>query len=129
MTGEQILIVEDNAKNMKLVRDVLEHHGYVTVAARTAEDALATIATRRPDLVLMDIALPGIDGFEALERLKADERTAEIPVCALTAFAMDDDRERCLRAGFDGYLVKPIDVTEFPRQVRGLLEARKEAAP
>jgi two-component system cell cycle response regulator DivK len=129
MTRKRILIVEDNQKNMKLARDVLEHHGYVTIPARTAEDALATIAIEPPDLVLMDIALPGIDGFEALGRLKADENTAAIPVCALTAFAMNDDRERCLRAGFDGYLAKPIDVIEFPRQVRGLLDAREGTAP
>lgn len=129
MARERILIVEDNKKNMKLACDVLEHSGYVTVPARTAEDALATIATQPPDLILMDIALPGIDGFEALERLRADETTAAIPVCALTAFAMNDDRERCLRAGFDGYLAKPIDVREFPRQVRVLLDVHEEAAP
>ena len=129
MAGEQILIVEDNPKNMKLARDVLKHHGYVTVEAPTAEDALEAAARRRPDLILMDIALPGMDGFSVLERLKADPSTATIPVCALTAFAMNDDRERCLRAGFDGYLVKPISVTEFPRQVRDLLDAREAAAP
>ncbi len=129
MAGEQILIVEDNPKNMKLARDVLKHHGYATVEAATAEDALAAAARRRPDLILMDIALPGMDGFSALRRLKADPSTATIPVCALTAFAMNDDRERCLRAGFDGYLVKPISVTEFPRQIRGLLDRREEAAP
>ena len=77
----------------------------------------------------MDIALPGMDGFSALKHLKADPSTATIPVCALTAFAMNDDRERCLRAGFDGYLVKPISVTEFPRQVRDLLDAREGDAP
>ena len=77
----------------------------------------------------MDIPLPGIDGFEALGRLKADADTAAIPVCALTAFAMNDDRERCLRAGFDGYLVKPISVTEFPSRCGELLEARGQAAP
>ena len=127
MAGERILIVEDNEKNMKLARDLLDHHGYATVPARTAEDALAAVAALPPDLILMDIALPGMDGIEALGRLRADPGTAAIPVCALTAFAMNDDRERCLRAGFDGYLVKPISVREFPQQVRGLLEARREA--
>ena len=129
MTNKRILIVEDNPKNMKLVRDVLEHHGYTTVAALSAEDALAAAAERPPDLILMDIALPGIDGFEALRRLKSDPTTEAIPVCALTAFAMNDDRERCLQAGFDGYLVKPISVTEFPGQVRDLLDREGDVAP
>ena len=129
MTNQRILIVEDNPKNMKLVRDVLEHHGYTTVAALSAEDALAAAAERPPDLILMDIALPGIDGFEALRRLKSDRTTEAIPVCALTAFAMNDDRERCLKAGFDGYLVKPISVTEFPGQVRDLLDREGDVAP
>ena len=129
MTNPRILIVEDNPKNMKLVRDVLEHHGYTTIAAFSAEDALAAVAERPPDLILMDIALPGIDGFEALRRLESDPSTEAIPVCALTAFAMNDDRERCLQAGFDGYLVKPINVTEFPGQVRGLLDREGDVAP
>ena len=129
MTNPRILIVEDNPKNMKLVRDVLEHHGYTTIAALSAEDALAAVAERPPDLILMDIDLPGIDGFEALRRLKSDPSTEAIPVCALTAFAMNDDRERCLQAGFDGYLVKPISVTEFPGQVRGLLDREGDLAP
>jgi two-component system cell cycle response regulator DivK len=128
MAGEQILIVEDNPKNMKLVRDLLQHHGYSTIGAPSAEEALAAVTSRAPDLILMDIALPGMDGFEALRRLKADRDTRRIPVCALTAFAMDDDRERCLSAGFDGYLVKPINVTEFPDQVRDLLDRDHERA-
>ena len=121
MAGERILIVEDNEKNMKLVRDVLQHHGYRTVEAHTAEDALELAAADPPDLVLMDIELPGIGGLEAVARLKSDQRTAAIPVCALTASAMADDRQRCLRAGFDDYLAKPISVTEFPERVRGWL--------
>ena len=124
MEAQLILIVEDNRKNMKLARDVLEHHGYETAEAETAEQGLALAAERSPDLILMDIELPGIDGYEALERLRANQSTAAIPVCALTAFAMSEDRERCLRAGFDAYLVKPIDVAEFPKQVNRLLRAR-----
>src|SRR5262245_24850907 len=119
MAGELILIVEDNEKNMKLVRDVLQHEGYETIEASSAEDALELAAKRSPELILMDLQLPGMDGFEALARLRADEGTAQTPVCALTAFAMAEDRERCMRAGFDGYLVKPISVSEFPAQVRG----------
>jgi len=128
MAGELILIVEDNEKNLKLVRDVLRHHGFQTAEAGTAEDALALAAERQPYLVLMDIELPGMDGFAALERIRTDPKTASIPVCALTAFAMSDDRERCIRAGFDGYLVKPISVADFPRQVQELLESTREGA-
>src|SRR5262249_28918111 len=130
MTGERILIVEDNEKNLKLVRDVLQHHGYETVEARTAEESLDLVVERAPDLVLMDIELPGMGGFVALERLKSDHETRSIPVCALTGFAMNEDRERCLGAGFDGYLVKPIDVATFPDEIRDLLDAAgEEAAP
>ena len=125
---ELILIVEDNVKNLKLARDVLEQSGFRTLESGTAEEALALVATNPPDLILMDIELPGMDGFEAVERLKGNPATAEIPVCAVTAFAMTDDRDRCLKAGFDGYVSKPINVAEFPGQVRQLLSTR-EAAP
>lgn len=125
--AELILIVEDNKKNLKLARDVLLSSGFETAEAPAAEEALDLVASSRPDLILMDIELPGMDGFEAVRRLKANEATASIPVCALTAFAMNDDRERCLRAGFDGYLSKPITVAEFPQQVRDLLSAAGES--
>ena len=101
---ELILIVEDNELNLELVRDLLQHHGYETVEARNAADALTLAAERCPDLILMDIQLPDVDGVRALDRLRADARTASIGVVALTAFAMDDDRRRLLRAGFDSYL-------------------------
>jgi two-component system, cell cycle response regulator DivK len=127
VAGELILIVEDNEKNMKLVRDVLLQNGFRTAEASTAEDGLDLVASASPDLVLMDIELPGMDGFDAIRLLKTDQATAAIPVCALTAFAMNDDRERCLRAGFDGYLSKPITVADFPGQVRDLLDAATEA--
>ena len=120
---ELILIVEDNELNLELVRDLLQHHGYETVEARTAADALALAAERRPDLILMDIQLPDGDGVRALDRLRADARTDSIGVVALTAFAMADDRQRLLRAGFDGYLEKPIDVRAFPGQVHALLQS------
>ena len=125
---ELILIVEDNTKNLKLVRDLLEQSGYRILESGTAEEALELVGTNRPDLILMDIELPGMNGFEAVARLKRGRATAEIPVCAVTAFAMDDDRERCLRAGFDGYLSKPINVAEFPDQVRDLLAVAREGA-
>ena len=124
--AELILIVEDNLKNLKLARDVLEQSGFRTLESVTAEEALDLASTNPPDLILMDIELPGMDGFEAVERLKANPDTARIPVCAVTAFAMNDDRERCLEAGFDGYLSKPINVAEFPGQVRDLLNGARE---
>jgi two-component system cell cycle response regulator DivK len=123
-----ILIVEDNPRNLKLVRDVLNHVGYRTVEADCAEDGLALARSRRPRLVLMDIQLPGVDGVEALARLRADPVTAGIRVVALTAFAMKADRERFLAAGFDGYLEKPLDVHAFPGQVAALLDGTDSEA-
>jgi two-component system, cell cycle response regulator DivK len=118
MLGERVLIVEDNEKNLKLVRDVLQATGYRTLQATTGEEAVELALLQAPALVLMDVQLPGIDGVEALERLRQDERTASIPVLALTAQAMSGDRERFLEAGFDGYLAKPVDVGELIEAVR-----------
>ena len=118
MPGRQILVVEDNERNMKLVRELLEATGYRVIEAATGSQALDLARERRPDLVLMDIRLPDIDGVEALSRLRADDRTASIPVLAVTAQAMQGDRERCLAAGFDGYLSKPVDVAELIQAVR-----------
>jgi len=116
--GAQVLVVEDNDKNMKLVRDVLGAAGYSTIAASSGTAALAIAADRVPGLVLMDIQLPDIDGVEALRRLRTDERTATIPVLALTAQAMHGDRERFLAAGFDGYISKPVNIGELLAIVR-----------
>jgi CheY-like chemotaxis protein len=113
-----ILVVEDNERNLKLLRDVLEYAGYDVRVARTAEDGISLAASEPPDLVLMDLQLPGIDGMEALRRLRESPRTADIPVVAVTAQAMKQDRERALQAGFNGYLEKPISVRAFPDQVR-----------
>ena len=118
-----ILVVEDNERNLKLVRDVLEYVGYDVRVARTAEDGIALAVKEPPDLVLMDLQLPGIDGTEALRRLRENPRTADIPVVAVTAQAMKQDRERALDAGFNGYIEKPISVRAFPDQVRGFLPA------
>ena len=118
MLGKRVLIVEDNEKNMKLFRDVLQATGYSTLEATTGEEAIELSLSQSPALVLMDVQLPGIDGVEALERLRQNERTASIPVLALTAQAMSGDRERFLEAGFDGYLAKPVDVGELIEAVR-----------
>ena len=118
MTGAQVLVVEDNEKNMKLFRDVLQASGYDLLEATTGERAMELAAEHQPNLVLMDIQLPDLDGVEALGRLRADARTASIPVVALTAQAMHGDRERFLDAGFDAYISKPVDVLEFVRTVK-----------
>jgi two-component system cell cycle response regulator DivK len=118
MAGEQVLVVEDNERNMKLFRDVLQATGYRTLEATSGEEALALAREHRPDLVLMDIQLPDIDGVEVLGRLRADERTAGLPVLALTAQAMHGDRERFLEAGFDGYVSKPVNVAELLATVK-----------
>ncbi len=122
-----VLIVEDNEKNLKLVRDVLRFHGFRTVEATTGEDGVVAAREHRPDLILMDIALPGIDGVEATRRIKADDDTAEIPIVALTASVMQSDRARFDEAGFAGLIAKPIDVIAFPGQVRGYCD--HEGAP
>jgi two-component system, cell cycle response regulator DivK len=118
MAGERVLVVEDNDKNMKLFRDVLQASGYSTFEATTGEQAVELALVHEPALVLMDVQLPGIDGVETLEKLRQDERTSSIPVLALTAQAMSGDRERFLEAGFDGYLAKPVDVGALIEAVR-----------
>ena len=123
-----ILVVEDNERNLKLLRDVLEYAGYDVRVAQTAEDGITSAVNEPPDLVLMDLQLPGIDGMEALRRLRESPRTADIPVVAVTAQAMKQDRERALEAGFDGYVEKPISVRAFPDQVRGFLSGGEEGA-
>jgi len=122
IAGERILVVEDNEKNMKLVRDVLQASGYLVLEAATAEDGVAVARTNAPALVLMDMQLPGMSGVEALAQLRGDERTESIPVLALTAQAMHGDRERFLDAGFDGYLSKPVDVLDLVATVRELCD-------
>jgi two-component system cell cycle response regulator DivK len=124
MGGEQILVVEDNELNMKLFRDVLVVKGYRALEATTGEEAIALATEHAPDLVLMDVQLPDLDGVEALRRLRTDERTATIPVLALTAQAMQGDRERFLAEGFDGYVSKPVNVRELLGIVRQHCEGR-----
>jgi two-component system, cell cycle response regulator DivK len=124
MVAERVLIAEDNEKNMKLFRDVLQVRGYETLEATTGEQAIELATRHTPALVLMDIQLAGMDGLEALRRLREDERTAAIPVVALTAQAMAGDRERFLEAGFNGYVSKPVNVVEFIGTVGHYCEGR-----
>ena len=117
-----ILIVEDNDKNLKLVRDVLQVKGYATVDAGNAEDGIVLARARKPDLVLMDIQLPGMSGIDAIGVLRADPATAAIPVAAVTASVMPQDRNKITEAGFDAYVGKPINLKEFLDTVRNMLE-------
>ena len=119
---KQILIVEDNEKNMKLVRDVLQVKGYATLEAVSAEDGLRLAAEHHPDLILMDIQLPGMNGIEALKVLRADPATAAIPAIAVTASVMQQDRNQITEAGFDGYIGKPLNLKEFLDTVKAILE-------
>jgi len=117
----RVLLVEDNPKNLKLVRDVLVHFGFDVVEATSGEEGVRLAAETSPDLILMDLQLPGIDGAEALRRIRADDTIARMPVVAVTAFAMDHDRERALQSGFTGYVDKPISVRDLPQQVRDFI--------
>ena len=112
-----VLIVDDNDLNLRLARDVLRHAGFRTLEARTGAEAIVVARRAAPNVVLMDIRLPDMDGIAALTRLREDGRTTGIPVVALTSFAMMGDRERFIGLGFDGYLEKPITVRTFPDQV------------
>jgi CheY-like chemotaxis protein len=125
MAGELILIVEDNEKNRKLLRDVLQVRGYQTIESETAEEGIRLARESHPALVLMDIQLPGMDGIAGLQQLRADVRTQGIPVIAISASAMTPDRQRILAAGFDGYQTKPISVKELLEEVRQVLDRRQ----
>jgi two-component system, cell cycle response regulator DivK len=129
MAGELILVVEDNEKNRKLVRDVLVVKGYRLLETETGEDGLRVAREQHPALILMDILLPGIDGIETLRRLRADPATAAIPVVAVTASAMTQDRQKILAAGFDGYQAKPISIRPFLELVREVLDRGPRSAP
>jgi two-component system, cell cycle response regulator DivK len=124
VTAQRILVVEDNERNLKLIRDVLQFAGYEIVEATSGEQGVALAQDCEPDLVLMDLQLPQMDGTEALRLLRASPRTRDVPVVAVTAFAMREDRERAFGAGFDGYLQKPISIRALPEQVRGFLAGK-----
>jgi len=118
MADELVLIVDDNDKNLRLARDVLRLNGFRTLEASTAGEALALAADQLPNVILMDVRLPDMSGVEAVRRLKEDPSTQAIPVVALTAFAMEGQREVLLESGFDDYVAKPIDIHAFPEAVR-----------
>ena len=122
MAGKRILIVEDDPVSRKLVRDVLQANGYETEEVTNGEAAVIRAAELRPDLIVMDIRLPGIDGLEATRRLKSDPSTEGITVIAVTAHAMPEDEARILAAGCQAYLSKPLRFAEFVSVVKGLLD-------
>ena len=121
MAGELILIIEDNEKNRKLARDVLQVKGYKTIESETAEEGLKLALEKSPTLVLMDIQLPGMDGITALKQLRANPQTKGIPVIAITASAMTNNRQTMLAEGFDGYQSKPISVKDFLGELERVL--------
>ena len=127
MANELILIVEDNEKNRRLVRDVLQVRGYRTIESETAEEGIRLAQESGPALILMDIQLPGMDGIAALGHLRADPRTKDIPVIAVSASAMTHDRQKIMAAGFDDYQTKPISVREFLAAVREMLDRHGKA--
>ncbi len=125
MAGELILIIEDNEKNRKLVRDVLQVKGYKTIETETAEEGLKLALEKSPDLILMDIQLPGMDGITALKQLRADPKTKGIAVVAVTASAMTHNRQTMLAEGFDGYQTKPISLRDFLDEVQRVLKLER----
>jgi len=126
MSSARILIVEDNPLNLKLVRDVLLNAGFGVIEARTGEEGVARAQDSQPDVILMDLQLPGINGTQALRLIRNNPRGADVPVVALTAFAMAEDRDRALLDGFDGYLSKPISVRDLPDQVSSFLHGKRD---
>jgi two-component system, cell cycle response regulator DivK len=125
MAGETILIVEDNRVNQKLLLTILRPHRYRLLTAADGEEALAVARQERPDLILMDLQLPRMNGYQATSALQEQEETRGIPVVALTAHAMPNEHEHGLRAGFLAYIIKPIDTRAFPQLVRQLLDRAK----
>ena len=121
-----VLIIEDNDKNMKLARDVLQAKGYKTLEAVTGEEGIKLAKENVPDLVLMDIQLPGINGIDAFKALRADPKTARIPVVALTASVTPTDRSQITAAGFDAFIGKPINLKEFVETVKRLVDGAKK---
>lgn len=127
-TRSSVLLVDDNQLNLELVTDVLEAAGYTVRQAGSAEDALQAVREKRPDLILMDIGLPGMNGHAAVRVLKADPTTREIPVVALTAYAMAGDEKLAAESGFDAYITKPVQTRTLPATVARVLAERRQAS-
>ena len=127
MNSAKILVVEDSPLNMELVTDILEVHGYEVLQAREALTGIDIAVRNHPDLILMDVQLPGMDGLAAIKVLKGNTGTSTIPVVALTAHAMVGDREKAEAAGCNGYIVKPIDTRQFPKEIASFLNAAKSS--
>lgn len=113
-----VLLVEDNEDNLLVYRTILEHVGYRVIEARDGEEGIESAHSAHPDIILMDISIPKVDGWEATRRLKSDDATRDIPIVALTAHALDEDREKALLAGCDGYLAKPVEPRRVVEEVR-----------
>lgn len=118
----RVILVEDNEMNARLLQHVLGRDGFEVTVFNSAEDAVARTANEKPDIILMDIQLPGMDGLEAARRIKADPATSTIPIIAITAHAMSGDRERIIEAGCEGYIAKPLNTREIPDQIRSYLK-------
>lgn len=129
MKGHTILVVDDNPVNLKLVADLLEYEGYVVQRATDAEQAITALEVSRPELILMDIGLPGMDGLTLTKQLKSQPHTRDILVIALTAFAMKGDEERARVAGCDGYIIKPINTRTIGSAIEGFLKHRMDGEP
>ncbi len=125
MSDKKILLVEDNPVNRRLAEFLLRSQGYQVRSATTAQEAFDTIKAERPDLILMDVQLPGMDGLEATRILKEEPNTRDIPVVAVTSYAMKGDREKALAAGCSGYITKPIDKDTFVQEVATVLASSK----
>ena len=124
MAGETILVVEDNPLNLELISDILEAHGYRVQAATSGAEAIKMVDAEKPDLILMDIQLPGLDGLTITGMIKEKPGDHDLPIIALTAHAMRGDEEKAKEAGCDGYISKPIDTRAVPKTVRDFLDAR-----
>ena len=127
--GKTILIVEDEPKNLKLLRDLLQRFGYEILEAPDGEQGVKITMEKIPDLILMDIMMPKMDGLDATRIIKADNKTKHIPVIALTSYAMKGDREKTLEAGCDGYIAKPIDIQEVLKTIEHFLTAQEKVYP
>ncbi len=125
MAGAKILLVEDNPVNRRLAEFLLRSQGYQVRAATNAQEAFETLKAERPDLILMDVQLPGMDGLEATKKLKEEPATRDIPVVAVTSYAIKGDREKALAAGCSGYITKPIDKDTFVQEVATVLASSK----